>query len=214
MKTKSIIFDLDGTLVDSLPGIEASTRYALERRSLAMEFPPIRSVIGPPIAKMFAQLWPNLASDELAQLVGSFREHYDGDGCLLSLLYPGARETLCALKERGADLFVLTNKPAQASRTILAHLDILRFFEEVVSPDVCHPPFLTKSDGGRYLQKKHALEPVSTFLVGDGADDLATAQSCGFTFVAAGYGYGSVAGDESGNWPVAKTFPDIMDIVV
>ncbi|HEV3410515.1 MAG TPA: HAD hydrolase-like protein, partial [Chthoniobacterales bacterium] len=162
VRFRNLIFDLDGTLVDSLGGIEASARHAAGTCLPARELPSMRELIGPPIAKMFETLWPELPPDELKRLVGCFREHYDTEGCLLSQLYPGVRETLAALKEKEAVLFVLTNKPRYASRMILEHLGIWPYFTDLVSPDSREPAFRAKREGAQYLQKKYGLEPAAT----------------------------------------------------
>lgn len=111
MHFESIIFDLDGTLVNSLSGIEASARYAVEKCLPERKLPALRELIGPPIATMLAMLWPDLDQDRLKAVVTAFREHYDVQGCLLSELYPNVAETLDHLRHCGLRLFVLTNKP-------------------------------------------------------------------------------------------------------
>jgi len=210
----NLIFDLDGTLVDSLPGIEASTRFSLSMFSPMKELPPMRSVIGPPIGKMFARLWPDLTAAQLGELVARFRKHYDATGCRLSQLYPGVLDTLQKLKAREDNLFVLTNKPLRASHVILDHLGVLSYFTELVSPDRREPAFLSKTDGARYLVDKYYLDKGSTVLVGDGLDDFAAADACGFVFIEAAYGYGGISTAGPRSWPVAKTFPNILDSVL
>lgn len=216
MTFTNIIFDLDGTLVDSLGGIEVSARYAA-RNTFAppRAIPPMRELIGPPIAKMFSRLWPDLSEEQLTELLRNFRQHYDTEGCLLSELYPGVRETLAALKARGAEMFVLTNKPLQASCTILRSLDVLPFFRDVVAPDTTTPAYQAKVEGARYLMTRFKLEASATVMVGDGLDDYQSAQACDFAFLLAAYGYGSMATSaEAANLAALKTFPCIETVVL
>lgn len=192
---RNVIFDLDGTLVDSLPGIEQSARAAIALVLPDAPMPDLRAVIGPPIATMFARLWPELAPETMERLVAEFRAHYVATGCLASTPFPGVPETLLELHSEGRTLFVLTNKPAAPTRKILGHLGLERFFNASLSPDSVTLPFGSKPEGARLLMRAFGLEPEVTALVGDGADDSASAAACGFLFIAAGYGYGNPAAE-------------------
>jgi phosphoglycolate phosphatase len=190
---KNIVFDLDGTLVDSLPGIVESARAAISAALPEAEIPELRPVIGPPIATMFARLWPELEPERMARLLAEFRAHYDTEGCLQSKPYPGVGEVLTRLGAAGKKLFVLTNKPVQPAQRLLAHLGLEKLFTEIMSPDSTMPPFRSKTEGAGNLQRKFGLLPGETLLVGDGRDDAEAARACGFGFVAVCYGYGDAA---------------------
>jgi phosphoglycolate phosphatase len=190
---KSVIFDLDGTLVDSLPGIKLSACAAIESVLPGVPMPDLKAVIGPPIAAMFARLWPDLDPEKMAQLVAAFRSHYVEKGCLDSLPFPGVLETLSRLQAAGVRMFLLTNKPTAPTKTILCALGLAEFFTGVLAPDSPESPFASKPDGARALMRRFALDPEQTALVGDGADDAAAAEACGFRFIATAYGYGTAA---------------------
>ncbi len=216
MPFSNIIFDLDGTLVDSLAGIESSARYAADKTFKEPRLiPPMRELIGPPIAKMFSKLWPDLTGEESTELLRNFRLHYDSEGCLLSELYPGVRETLARLFAREVSMFVLTNKPLEASRKILGSLGILSRFRDVVAPDSLTPAYSAKVDGAKYLRGRFELDPSATVIVGDGRDDYQSAEACGFAFILAAYGYGSLAScGDSADLTAVKTFPRIESLVL
>ena len=190
---RNVIFDLDGTLVDSLPGIESSVRTAIRSVLPGVRMPDLKAVIGPPIATMFARLWPDLDPEKMALLVAAFRSHYAEKGCLDSLPFPGVPETLSRLHAAGMPLFVLTNKPAAPTKMILGALRMEEFFAGVLAPDSPESRFASKPDGALALMRRFALSPDQTTLVGDGADDAAAANACGFRFIAAAYGYGPAA---------------------
>jgi len=192
---KNIIFDLDGTLVNSLPGIEESTRIAIARVLPGEAMPDLRATIGPPVAAMFARLWPDLPAERMALLLAEFRAHYDETGCLGSEPYAGVPEVLARLSGAGIRLFVLTNKPLQPTLKIIDHLGFAKFMTDVATPDSSLPPFESKAAAARFLGKKYSLSPDATLLIGDGADDAAAARECGFAFIAAAYGYGGAATD-------------------
>lgn len=190
---KNGLFDLDGTLVDSLPGIKSSTRIAIAQVLPEVGMPDLRAMIGPPIATMFARAWPDLEPEKLACLLAAFRSHYFEEGCLESRPFPGVPETLLRVHAAGVRLFVLTNKPAAPAQKILDTLGLAQFFTTVMAPDSVKPPLRLKPEGALLLMEKFGLKPGETTLVGDGADDAASADACGFRFIAAAYGYGTAA---------------------
>jgi phosphoglycolate phosphatase len=215
MSFRNVIFDLDGTLIDSLPGITASTQYALDRHLPERSAADIRTVIGPPVRTMFATLWPEIGSDQLDLLVAAFREHYDTRGCLLSPMYPGVAETLTRLAKAGTTMFVLTNKPLAPARTILEQHRIAKHFRRIVSPDAVTPPLTRKAEGAELLQHEHQLAPASTIIVGDGMDDLDAAKACSFAFAIAAYGYGGATrAPVSALIPRVKTFSELVGLVL
>ncbi|HWB59171.1 MAG TPA: HAD family hydrolase, partial [Chthoniobacteraceae bacterium] len=193
---KNIIFDLDGTLVDSLPGIEESARAAIGRVLPGEPMPDLRAAIGPPVAAMFASLWPDLPPKRSARLLAEFRAHYGETGCLRSQPYPQVGEVLARLHAAGMSLFLLTNKPLRPTQKILDHFELAKFFDDIATPD-SPQPFDSKPAGARMLAVKFSLQPDVTVLVGDGKDDAASAAECGFTFFAAAYGYGVAATNAS-----------------
>jgi phosphoglycolate phosphatase len=210
----NLIFDLDGTLVDSLPGIEASARYAVENCLPGISLPELRGLIGPPIRTMFTQLWPERDRAEIEALVAVFRQHYDTEGCLLSRLYPGVHDTLDDLHDAGMAMFVLTNKLSRSADVILRKTGIRQFFLDVMSPDSAEPPYAVKNEGAAILQIRYQLVPGRTLLMGDGVNDLEAAEACGFVFVAAAYGYGNASQASAPAIPPAQTFSEIARLML
>src|SRR5947208_16431681 len=119
MVISNLVCDLDGTLIDSYRGIEASARYACESCLPERSLPSLREHIGPPIKEMFRRMFPDLPAYELDKLVCAFRREYDERGWRLCLPFADVVATLWTLRRRGVRLFVLTNKPAHATRIIL-----------------------------------------------------------------------------------------------
>lgn len=211
LKMKNAIFDLDGTLVHSLPGIELSVRHAISRILPREQMPSLEKVIGPPIPSIFRSLWPEASPCRIDGLVKEFREHYLDKGCLNASLYPGVAETLVRLHYSGRRMFVLTNKPLAPAQKMLRNLGVDRLLTALLSPDSQECPFLEKSERARFLMNKFALEPGETLLLGDSADDAKAARDCSFLFVGAAYGYGNAA--VRGGLQV-QAFPDICELLL
>ena len=187
---KNIIFDLDGTLVDSFPGIEESLKYAISVVDPVLDLSQLRSYIGPPLSKMLARMWPQKDEVIVNQVIHEFRSDYIKRGCFCSRPFSGVSDLLLQLRSKNYSLFVLTNKPADPARKILQHLGWEKHFTEVLSPDAVTPCLTTKTEGAHLLVQKHSLIAAETILVGDSQDDVTAAQSAGFTFLEASYGYG------------------------
>jgi phosphoglycolate phosphatase len=211
---RNVIFDLDGTLVNSLPGISASAAYAIKTVLPERSLPDLASLVGPPIAVMFARLWPELPATQMESLVAVFRQHYDGEGCLNSEPYPAAAATLEKLRIADLEMFVLTNKPLAPTRRLLEHTQLSGYFRDVICPDSSDPPFQSKSEAAQALAQRHELSPEETLIVGDGIDDMAAANECGFGFIAAAYGYGKAASALPPGAETVKSFFEIALLVL
>jgi phosphoglycolate phosphatase len=187
---RNIIFDLDGTLIDSFPGIAESLSHAVSLVNPLLDLGDLKPHIGPPLPVMLSRMWPQHDEGVRGRVLMEFRADYNSRGCLFSVPYPGIPETLQQFHSSGITLFVLTNKPETPTRRILAHLGLEHHFREVISPDSQTPPLRSKPEGALLLARKHGLIATETLLVGDSQDDLKAAHAAGFQFLEASYGYG------------------------
>ena len=196
MKTKlpgSWFFDLDGTLVDSLPGIESALRHAFQSAGRTIPADRLREAIGPSIGVIAKHLAPELSPAQTALVEAVYRQRYDETAWQGTSLFPQVPEVLQRLASEGRRLFVLTNKPRIPTAKILAHLALAPFFEDVLTRDSQAPPFVDKAAMLRYLLQKHDIEPHDAVFVGDTDEDgaAAAANAVRFVFVTYGYGRGS-----------------------
>lgn len=214
---RNIVFDLDGTLIDSVPGIEFSAQQAVAQvmPHLQGRVQGLRARIGPPIRDILGQLLPELDAAALDRVIRAFRASYDSLGWQKSLAFDGVVATLSQLRQRGLGLFVVTNKPIGPTRDILNMLQLHTFFEEVVSPNLQEPPFASKADMVRHLLVQRRLDPTSTLLVGDSEDDARAAAAAGLRFAAVSYGYGRVWAEPEthGVWAVLKDVAELNTLV-
>jgi len=171
--------------------------------------------IGPPLLKMLSAMWPHLAEEARDEILREFRQDYNNSGCLFSVAYPGIPEALHRFCSLGIKMFVLPNKPETPTHKILTNLRLQPLFFEVLSPDSVEPHLSSKSAGAHLLVGKHNLIPQETLLVGDSLDDLAAAQSAGFDFLEAAYGYGILdEGTKLRPWLRLKSPKDLAKILV
>jgi phosphoglycolate phosphatase len=189
----SFIFDLDGTLIDSLPGIEFSVDAAFAACHLPKRQSDLRSLIGPPIRSILAHA--GNVSDEklLADLELAFRRSYDDEGWKLSTCYPGVTSVLQQMFEAGHRLFVVTNKPRHISIRNLDCFGLLPLFTDVITRDSRIPAFPNKGEIVRFLLSSHHLDPAKSLMVGDTIEDASAAAANHVRFAHVTHGYGKIA---------------------
>lgn len=135
-----VIFDLDGTLIDSAPDIHATANAVLAAEQLgALDLPTVRSFIGRGVPHLVGQLLQaHGIVDERrhGRMVAAFGRLYD-DAVGLTRPYPGVPAALAALQADGHRLGVCTNKPVSPARSILRHLGLLDHFAAIIGGDSC-----------------------------------------------------------------------------
>jgi phosphoglycolate phosphatase len=215
-QARAWLFDLDGTLLDSLPGIEYSARAAFAACGLAIGEVELRTLIGPPIRTILAKMaladtTGGLSEEQLDRLVQAFRSIYDSEGWKRTPHYAGAAQLLRELHARGKRLFVVTNKPRHVSLRILQAGGTLELFEEVVTRDSREPAYEDKQEMMRSLMERHGLQQQDCLMVGDTIEDAEAALQTGVPFCLMTHGYGDVP--LSPAVPVAYRFDHFCDLM-
>ncbi len=123
-----VLFDLDGTLVDSKPGILASFSKVLEPYGVVLTPEQQRDVLGPPLKESFAQF---LAQEHVEKAVKDYRAFYETTGIYQCTAYAGVEKMLADLKEDGFMLAVATCKLRKAAQFVLRHLHLEQYFDYV-----------------------------------------------------------------------------------
>ncbi len=190
---RAVIFDLDGTLVDSAPDLHAAALALLEERGVApVTLAQVRGFVGNGIAKLVARCLD--ASDApakgqaLAKAVARFTEHYAAAPAELTHAYDGVEAMLGALSARGLLLGVCTNKPEALTRQVLAGVALDRHLRAIVGGDSLK---VMKPDPKPLRHAAHLLgvDLDEALYVGDSETDADTAAAAGMAFALYSGGY-------------------------
>lgn len=177
MKFRHIIFDLDGTLVDSAQGIQWSVERALEECGLPPLVAPLAPFLGPPIRRILAQVTGSGDGPMLDTLENAFRTSYDNEGWCMTRCFPGTAAALRELARYGLGLWLATNKPSIATARILSALEIERYFNQVVCRDSRRPAYESKAEMLAALIARRGLCRDQCLMVGDTAEDRQAAEA-------------------------------------
>ena len=188
----NVIFDLDGTLVDSSGDILRSLGAACLRCGLADLTAGIvgRSTIGPPLPEMVRSLSPGISEAQLCKVVAEFRDHYDQSDLGETTTYAGIDQLLSELAADGVRMFVATNKPSRPTQRILQRLRLDFLLSDVITPDGLSTEDKGKREMLGTLIRRWNLATPTTFLVGDSPSDIVAAHAWGLASVGVLYGYG------------------------
>ena len=146
--------------------------------------------IGPPITIVARTVDPSLTDAELHLIERTYRSSYDTHCWRGTEAFPSVADTLGVLRDRGCELFIVTNKPLLPTSKILAHLGWSGLFTEVVTRDIRTPAYSTKAEMVSCVLNRNRLDPVCTILIGDTHEDQVAAQANGIGFLHVSYGYG------------------------
>lgn len=177
MRYETVVFDLDGTLVDSYEALRLSINHTRSRWDRSpLELGAVKAMVGDGLGVLLERVFaPDDVPSDATQV---FEEHYDTVCCEASRLLDGVADTVARLHGAGARMAVCTNKPTSFSVKIVAHLGLEPYFDAVVGPDLA---------GARKPDGKHlavAIEHAggrreTTLFVGDMAIDVAAARNAG-----------------------------------
>ncbi len=193
--TPLVLFDLDGTLVDTAPDIAAALGAALAEIGVAPPpLPVVKRMVGDGarelIRRALAGRPPDAARKEAEQeaVFQSFLANYRAQVCVASRLYPGAAEAVAALRGDGVRLAVVTNKPGDLARRLLATLGLADELDAIIGDGDGFP---RKPDPAAALSllSRAGASRERTVVIGDGLPDMRLARALGATAVAATWGY-------------------------
>ncbi len=186
-----LLFDLDGTLVDSFPGISRSINQTLATVGRdPLPEAELRQFVGKRLAVIFSTLLG--AEDEalVDRAVEIYRPLFDEVGILDSRVFPGIPQALATLREAGHSMQVVTVRSIGSARLVVRHFGLDRFFDAVHGPDRGQRSG-DKADLVRAALDVAGANPSETIMIGDRADDIRAARAHGVHAVAVNWGYGT-----------------------
>lgn len=188
MAYTSILFDLDGTLVDSGEGVLKCAELGLRHFNLPIPSPEeMRTFVGPPLRDSFMRFG---CTEEMAQeAIAVYRSRYTTVGKFELFVYPGIEKLLQDLTAAGCKLYVATSKPESVSVEILQHLGLARYFTYIAGADQ-NKGRSTKSEVIAYLLAQMG-DLDGALMVGDTAYDVIGSAQHGIPCAGVSWGYGT-----------------------
>ncbi len=200
-----ILFDLDGTLIDSAPAILASFRDAFAQTGITPARSIDDSVIGPPLPETLQLLSGSDDPALIARLAEAFKASYDTEGYKATAAYAGVGELLGELAGAGLMLSIATNKRIHPTRLILDHLGWRNHFAHVYALDLFSPRLPDKAAMIGRLLADQAIPKEEAIYIGDRSEDGESADANALPFIAVTWGYGSLTPAEMRlGWRAAK----------
>ncbi len=189
MGFQNILFDLDGTLTDSGPGIINSVAYALDKMGIDFDRNNLSRFVGPPLWDSF-EIFCGLTKTEADQAVSCYREYYADRGIFENTVYPGIVELLDNLTQSGKSLFVATSKPEHFAKIVLDHFDLSKYFQFIGGSEMGGGR-ATKSEVITYVLEKGKINAADSVMVGDREHDIIGAKANNLKSIGVLFGYGS-----------------------
>ena len=205
-KYEIIVFDLDGTLLDTSPGIFNSVRFAEQQ----MGFNPVtqtqlKAFVGPPPKEMYKKL--HGVDDEIAIRATGFHRQYSREKAIYEAeIYPGMEQTLAELKQQGYKLAVATLKGQKIAEEILKIYKIADFFDAIVGMDAAESFTKCKTI---HVAMELSGATSAALMVGDSEYDYVGAIEAGVDFVGASYGFGIDPADK--RFPLIHTPLELLE---
>ena len=211
----AIVFDLDGTLVETAPDLAAALNHTLGTAGLpTVPLEDVRHMIGDGarmlLRRGIAEAGREIDDAELERWFEALLAHYWHHVADQSLPFPGVARQLTRFREAGLKLAVCTNKPIGLSEKLLEMLDLAQHFDAVLGGD-SFP--VRKPDPGHLLGTLDAIggRPERSVMIGDSANDVAAARNAGLPVVVVSFGYTAIAPRELGADAVIDHFDELAD---
>ena len=209
---KNILFDFDGTVFDTVEGITKSAQYALKKQGIEASLEQLRCFAGPPLVDKFMEVY-GFDRETAEQATRDFKERYVPIGVHECRVFPGIKQLLQALRDRGFKTGIATSKPQVLAEQLLAQEDMTELFMVICG---------SGSDGNnsaKWQVLKRAMEelgasPEDSVLVGDTKYDVEGAELCGVPCIGVAYGYAAPGElEQAGALAIARDMDELLELL-
>jgi phosphoglycolate phosphatase len=190
----TILFDLDGTLIDSAQSILDALEQACRDCGIPPARPITKDLVGPPLPHTAAQLEGKGNAADQKALIQSFKKLYDSRFCTQVAPFPGIASLLRQIFE-SHPLYIVTNKRHAPTERIISHLGWNPYFAGIYSPDSITPPLISKTSLLAHVLSTCPIDPAYCVYVGDTHADKEAAEANALRCLLVSYGYGDIAND-------------------
>lgn len=208
---KLLIFDLDGTLVDSLDDLTAAVNHMLAsfgRPRVSRDV--VRRMVGQGAKILVERALPGVCSADLQRGLEIFLDHNESHLADMTIPYPGVPSVLTALRRSGHVMTVVTNKNVSLSRSLLAILGLDSFFQGIYGADSL-PARKPSPEPLLHVMSEFGFTAEATLMVGDSINDIAAGNGAGVVTVGCSWGYGDAAELAGADWLI-DTFADLLTL--
>ncbi len=213
---QNIIFDLDGTISDSKPGIINALKYSLKQMNinLADDY-DLSTFIGPPIRDCFKEHFFKEEAD-IAAAIHHFRNYYAETGWSENALYDGMFDLLNDLNIKGYNLFIATNKPQVFTDLIVQHFGITRFFKLIKGVDINNHHHTKAELITEILEFDYDINATNTIMIGDSKWDIYAADFLKVKTIGVSWGFGGTKADLAafGAIKIADTVDELRGFLI
>ena len=187
---KHVLFDFDGTLIDSAPYVLTAYKQAFAELEVTPKVAITESIIGPPLVPTIEMLIGEESPELVKKLADKFMALYDGGVAENTFFYEGVAEMLDSLKQQGCELYIATNKRYKPTEAILKQLGFYDRFADVRAVDQLPDNNRSKAILIEQILDKFNIAIEDAVYIGDKLDDFKAADTNKVKFLAAGWGYG------------------------
>ena len=187
-----IVFDLDGTLIDSSPSILAAFKGAFLKANLQPMKPLTPEIIGPPLKETLKNLLGENDAEKIDELAEFFKESYDSEGYKQTQVFAGVEHLLAELSKT-KPLYIATNKRIKPTLLIIEHLGWQQYFRGVYALDMLEAAAKNKAELIAYVLKTQSIKTDEAIYIGDRVEDKKAALANNLDFCYAKWGYDAEA---------------------
>jgi phosphoglycolate phosphatase len=212
-KISALIFDFDGTLIDSKKDVFKSLMHAFSVCGIPINPPDAAIIMQKQLSDAIQYAVPDISTEKRAAISEAYKKHYDASEYPNTTLMPGARDLLETCARRSIPCFIVSNKRQFPVLRIIESFNLRGYFAAIYNPDTFDGKFFSKSQLLAYALKEQRLNRRTTAYIGDMEADILTARENGMISIAVTNGYGADAAKATSPDFVVKDLSEMLGII-